>query len=121
MNPVNWFEIPAKDLERAKKFYDTVFGLDTQYMEMPDSKMYMFAGDPTNPGSLGALYQSEGMEPASQGTTVYFSVEDVEPTLNKVEGAGGSIVFPKMSIGEFGFIGQIIDSEGNKIGVHSTK
>ncbi len=122
MNPVNWFEIPAKDLDRAKEFYSSVFGYEMQYLEMPDgSKMHMFAGDPNNAGALGAIYSAENMNPSTEGTTIYFGVEDCDNEVAKVKEAGGSIVFPKTSIGEFGFIAQFLDTEGNRIGIHSHK
>ena len=121
MNPVNWFEIPAKDLERAKEFYSAVFGLEMQFIDMHDSKMYMFHGDPTHQGSLGCIYTSDQVEPSANGTTVYFSVEDCDVEANKAAAAGGTVVLPKMSIGEFGFIAQVMDTEGNRIGIHSQK
>lgn len=120
-NPVNWFEIAVNDLERAKSFYGEVFKRDFQLIEMPDSKMYMFAGDPNNKGALGALVKSEQSTPSSNGTIVYFECEDVADEASRVEQAGGKLLFPKTSIGQFGFISQCIDSEGNRIGFHSHK
>jgi hypothetical protein len=120
-NPVNWFEIATTDLERAKTFYANVFKREFQLIEMPDSKMYMFAGDPNGSGSLGALVSSEQNNPSSDGTIVYFECEDCGIESGRVESAGGKLVFPKMSIGDFGFIAQCIDTEGNRIGFHSHK
>lgn len=118
-NPVNWFEIATKDLERAKEFYAKVFQREFQLIEMPDSKMYMFSGGPDLKGAAGALMKSEQNTPSSDGTTVYFECADVANEASRVESAGGKLLFPKMSIGEFGFISQFIDTEGNKIGLHS--
>lgn len=118
-NPVGWFEIAANDLERAKKFYTSVFGLQVQYMEMADSKMYMFGGGPESAGSAGSLIQSPMSKPNSEGTIVYFSCADLTKELSIVEGAGGKVVLPKTSIGEFGFIALISDSEGNTVGLHT--
>ena len=117
-NPVNWLEIAAKDLERAKTYYSTVFNLQFQYVEMPDSKMYMF-GEPGKEGSSGALVQSSGSIPSADGTVVYFSCEDLANEAGRVESAGGELLFPKTDIGEFGFFAQMMDSEGNRIGLHS--
>lgn len=117
-NPIQWVEIAATDLERAKDFYSSVFGLDFQLMEMPDSRMYMF-GAPAQPGSSGCLVQSAINKPSADGAVVYFSCKNVANELAKVEEAGGQIVVPKTDIGEFGFFAQVIDSEGNRIGMHS--
>ena len=120
-NPVNWFEIATTNLERAKDFYATVFKREFQLIEMPESKMYMFVGDPDAKGAVGALVQSEQNKPSADGTITYFECEDVAIESGRVEQAGGKLLFPKMSIGEFGFISQCIDTEGNRIGFHSHK
>lgn len=120
-NPVNWFEIASKDLERAKDFYAAVFQREFQLIEMPDSKMYMFAGGDGGSGASGAIISSKDNTPSTDGTIVYFECEDCAVEAGRVTEAGGSIVFPKMSIGEFGFVAQFIDTEGNRIGLHSHK
>ncbi len=119
MNVVNWFELPATDLARAKKFYEAVFGLSLIHMDMGPSAMEMFPGEPGGPNASGALIVSEGYEPSATGTTVYFQTDDIEGTLAKVTAAGGQVIVPKMSIGEHGFIGQFLDSEGNRVALHS--
>ncbi len=120
-NPVQWLEIAVIDIERAKKFYEKVFGLEFQLIEMPDTKMYIFgAPDMENAaGSAGSLVQSEYYKPSTDGTVVYFSSEDLSVELARVEAAGGKIMLPKTDIGEFGFYAHILDTEGNKIGLHS--
>ncbi|MEW7279827.1 VOC family protein [Aquimarina sp. 2201CG1-2-11] len=117
-NPVQWFEIAATDLERAKNFYSKVFNLEFQLVEMPDSKMYMF-GAPDKVGSAGSIVQSGDSKPSQDGTVVYFACEDVAVQANRAEEAGGTLVIPKTDIGEFGFFAQLIDTEGNRIGLHS--
>lgn len=119
-NPVQWFEIATKDLERAKDFYAKVFNLQFQLVEMPDSDMYMF-GEPDKAGSAGCLVHSPDNKPSTDGTIVYFSCEDLDTELGRVEEAGGILVVPKTDIGEFGFFAHIIDTEGNRIGLHSNK
>jgi predicted enzyme related to lactoylglutathione lyase len=119
-NPVQWFEIATTDLERAKNFYAKVFDLEFQFVEMPDSKMYMF-GAPDAIGSGGCLLHSAEVKPSADGTRVYFSCEDVDIQAGRVEEAGGKLLLPKTDIGEFGFFATIIDSEGNRIGLHSNK
>ncbi|HFU74927.1 MAG TPA: VOC family protein [Arcobacter sp.] len=119
-NLVQWFDIATKNIERAKDFYTKVFNLEFQFIETPDSKMYMF-GDSTKVGSAGCLVQSANNTPHTDGTILYFSCEDVANEASRVEEAGGKLLFPKTSIGEFGFIAQLIDTEGNRIGLHSNQ
>lgn len=119
-NRVQWFDIVTKDIERAKEFYTKVFNLVFQFIETPDSKMYMF-GDSTKVGSAGCLVQSTTNTPSTEGTILYFSCEDVTNEVSRVEKAGGKLLVSKTSIGEFGFIAQLIDTEGNRIGLHSDK
>lgn len=120
-NPVNWFEIATNDLERAKDFYAAVLKRDFQLIEMPDTKMYMFAGGPDAKGAAGCIFKSNNVKPGADGTTVYFECEDVDTEAGRVEAAGGKLLFPKTSIGEFGFIAQFMDTEGNRLGLHSHK
>ena len=120
-NPVNWFEIAANDLQRAKEFYANVFQREFQLIEMSESKMYMFDGGPDLKGAAGALVQSSDNTPNPNGTIVYFECEDVGNESSRVESAGGKLLFPKTAIGEHGFISQFIDTEGNRIGLHSNK
>lgn len=120
-NPVSWFEIGCVDLERAKAFYTKVFNAAFEYVPMPDSPMYMFPGNPESAGAMGALVQSESNKPSSEGTIIYFGSEDVAVEASRVDESGGKLLFPKTSIGEFGFIAQFIDTEGNRIGLHSNQ
>ncbi len=119
-NPVQWFEIATTDLERAKDFYAKVFNLEFQFIDMPDAKMYMF-GESGQAGSSGCLVHSLDNKPSTDGTVIYFACEDVAVEAAKVEAAGGKLIIPKTDIGEFGFFAQLIDTEGNRIGLHSQK
>jgi len=119
-NPVQWLEIAATDLERAKKFYAKVFNLEFQLIEMPDTKMYMF-GASDKIGSSGCLVKSAENKPSTDGTIIYFASEDCAAEAGRVEKAGGKLIVPKTDIGEFGFFAQFIDSEGNRLGIHSQK
>lgn len=121
MNPVNWFEIPAKDIKESKAFYDAVFGYDLQIVEMGDTVMAWFPFDPEKPGVTGSLVQYDGYVPSHDGSMVYFSVEDVADYLEKVKSNGGKVVSEKMSIGEYGFVGHFEDVAGNRVGLHSEK
>lgn len=116
-NPVSWFEIPCKDLDRAKNFFQTVFEYQFSEINMPDNtRMLMFPGGEGKNFATGALTSGT---PNENGTLIYFEVDDVAHEAKKVEKAGGKLLFPKTEIGQFGFIAHLIDSEGNKIGLHS--
>jgi len=119
-NPIQWLEIATTDLERAKSFYASVFGLEFEFVEMPDSKMYMF-GAPGQEGSSGCLINGEGSIPSAEGTMVYFSCDELSTELSRVEAAGGQVLVPKTDIGDFGFFAHILDTEGNRIGLHSNQ
>ena len=113
-----WFEIPVTDIERAMTFYRTVVGADFQRMDMGGMLYATFAVDPE--GITGALVQEERLAPSFQGTTVYLAAEDVSVPLSKVEAAGGKIVIPKTNIGEnMGYFAQVVDTEGNRVGLFS--
>ncbi|HUF47981.1 MAG TPA: VOC family protein [Vicinamibacterales bacterium] len=118
-NSVNWFEIPVTDLGRAKAFYEQVFGVSLAPMDMGPASMAMFPMTPGAPHAAGCLIKTDGYTPSHAGTVVYFAVADIEGTLAKASSNGGSTVVPKMSIGEHGFIGQLQDTEGNRVGLHS--
>ncbi|MBV7330981.1 VOC family protein [Chloroflexi bacterium TSY] len=116
---VNWFEIPVSDINRAGKFYDTI--LDTKLVNFdaaPGMAMKMF---PAEGGTGGAIVQGDVNKPSSsEGTLVYLNGgDDLSIVLDRVEGAGGQVSMPKTSIGENGFIGMFVDTEGNKVGLHS--
>ena len=118
-NPVNWFEIPVNDLERAKQFYETVFGFQLSLNEMGPMKMAWFPMTQGGPGATGTLIQSEGYAPSHAGTLVYFSVPGIEGALDKVNANGGKLLMPKTSIGEYGHIAHFRDCEGNRVALHS--
>jgi len=121
VNTLNWFEIPAIDFDRAKTFYATV--LDAQIHEDPNPNMqYAYLpSDPQKGGFGGAIACGENFVPAMTGTTVYLDGgDDLSIPLGRVESAGGTVILPKTVIGENrGFIALFIDTEGNRVGLHS--
>ena len=122
MNPVNWFEIPAKDIKESKAFYEYVFSIEMQLTEMGPLTMAWFPfGEQNTPGATGTLVQAESYNPSHDGTMVYFSVESIEDTLVKVKEKGGKVITEKMDIGEYGFVAHFEDNAGNRIGLHSTQ
>jgi hypothetical protein len=119
MNPVNWFEIPVIDMARAKAFYGNVFNLVLDLHDMGSLRMAWFPMENNAYGASGSLVQAEQYVPSRTGIIIYFSVENIEDILGKAGKSGGKILNPKMSKGEYGFIGHFEDSEGNCIGLHS--
>ena len=118
-NPVNWFEIPAADLERAQRFYETVLGIEMRRHDMGDLKMAWFPMVQDGDGATGTLVQNENYTPSHAGSMVYFSVQSIEEVIDRVEANGGSVLNPKSSIGEFGFVAHFEDSEGNRVALHA--
>ncbi|MFN2458564.1 MAG: VOC family protein [Chitinophagaceae bacterium] len=123
-NAISWFEIPATDLERAQKFYETIFDISLTPIDLPNFKMRMFPLEDSMTGIGGAIVFAEGFYKPSDtdGVLIYLNANpDVQNILNKIEAAGGKIVKPKTEISpEYGFMGVFIDTEGNRIGLHST-
>jgi predicted enzyme related to lactoylglutathione lyase len=120
INPVIWFEIPVTDLIRASAFYQKVFDYNITFREMKSMKMGIFPMV-NAPGISGALVQVKGYTPHHSGTVVYFSVKNIENTLEKVINNGGKLLIPKTDVGEEGYIAQFEDSEGNQIGIYYAK
>lgn len=122
-NAISWFEIPATDLDRATKFYETIFGITLIPMDMENIKMRMFPLQDMMTDVGGALVDSGGFHKpsATDGPLIYLNGNpDLQNVLDKVEAAGGKIMVPKMEISpEYGFMGVFIDTEGNRIGLHS--
>jgi len=119
-NPVGWFEIYVQDMERARRFYEAVFGTTLQRLNSPGPhEMWAFPMAPDAGGASGALIRMPGVASGGGGTMVYFSCADCADEANRVLQAGGRIENPKMSIGEYGFIAHAIDTEGNMFGLHS--
>ena len=117
---INWFEIPVTDFARAKKFYETLFGAEIMEVPFPDGKYGMLPSDMQNGGIGGGIVQGEGFVPSDKGTIVYLNGgDDLSTPLSKVEAAGGKIIMPKTSIGENGFMAHFIDTEGNRVALHS--
>ena len=121
-NAISWFEIPATDLERAQKFYEAIFNISLVPMDLQNIRMRMFPIDDMN-GVGGAVVDSSGFHKPSttDGPLIYLNCNpDVQEVLDKVEAAGGSIMVPKTEISpEYGFMAVLLDTEGNRIGLHS--
>ena len=100
-NPFTWVEIYVEDMSRAQKFYETILEIKMSELPMPEG--------------MGE------MQPGTGGTLVYFACDDCAVEEGRVENAGGKVLQPKMSIGDYGFCSVVMDTEGNSIGLHSNK
>jgi len=122
-NAISWFEIPTTDLDRAQKFYETIFNISLIPLDVQAIKMRMFPLENPMLGVGGALvYNAEFYKPSStDGPLIYLNANpDVQNVLSKVESAGGKILVPKTQISEdYGYMAMFIDSEGNRIALHS--
>ncbi len=123
---MNWFEIYTSDFERAKKFYSTVLqckltDLSVSNDRHADMQYTTFPHNLNGEGSSGALVKLNVAQPGIGGTLVYFNSEDIDSDLTRVEAAGGKVIRPKQNLDDFGFIALIEDTEGNMIGLRSTK
>ena len=114
---INWFEIPATDLDRAAAFYTAVLNSELTPMEMPGGRMKAFTvgGRP-----VGAIVESAHAVPSDHGPLIFLDAGGpVSQALARVEAAGGRIVLPSTDIGDYGVIGQFLDTEGNRIAFHA--
>ena len=117
---INWFEIPVKNFDRAKAFYEAVLSATMHPMEAMGMKSAFFPVDFEKGDIGGCIIEGKGYEPSNQGALIYLNGgEDLSVPLARVERAGGKIVLPKTAIGENGFMAWFEDTEGNKVGFHS--
>lgn len=117
-NPINWFELPVNDMDRAKKFYETILGIEISVQEFGKALMGWFPFEANGPGATGTLMKGESYVPSHHGTMIYFSVPEIDDVLAKVKAAGGKVLNQKFSLGEHGFSGHFEDSEGNRVALH---
>jgi len=123
MNKVSHFEIPYDDQERAKKFYQDVFGW--QINKFPDMDYHLATTTPSDekmhpkePGAInGGLLPKD---PTGSHPMIVIDVPSLEEHIKKVESSGGKTVMPMMKIGEFGLYARVSDTEGNIIGIWQT-
>ncbi len=122
-NMVGWFEIPVSDMSRAKKFYESVFGIKIKVEQFGTTSMgwFPFAEDPNASGASGSLVANgQFYKPSANGTLVYFSSPEITYELHRIEEAGGVVLQEKTLIKEdIGYMALFIDTEGNRIALHS--
>lgn len=126
-NPIGWFEIYVQDAPRAKAFYETVFQGTLAPLGQPDPndpsgmEMWAFPSSMESYGAPGALVKMAGVPSGGNSTIVYFACDDCAVEAARAASNGGSVFKEKMSIGEYGYIALVNDSEGNLIGLHSMR
>ena len=118
-NPVGWFEIYVNDMQRARAFYEAVFGRTLTSLASPGIEMWAFPMGEQTYGASGALVCMPGFPAGGNSVLVYFSCADCAVEAAKAVQAGGKVQREKMSIGQYGFIALVTDTEGNMIGLHS--
>ena len=121
-NMGGWFEIPVTDMDRAKDFYEVVFGVAIQVHDLGTTTMGWFPWDETKTGAAGCLIQNTDWYTPSntEGVLIYFACTDLQQELDRVEPSGGKILKPKTQISpDVGYMGLFLDSEGNRIALHS--
>jgi predicted enzyme related to lactoylglutathione lyase len=119
-NMVGWFEIPVSNMERAKTFYESVFNLKIQVVDFGGLIMGWFPDRGEVVGAQGTLIKQDTYIPSKEGTLVYFISDDVQIELDRIIAAGGEIYQPKTQISpEHGYMAAFIDSEGNRVALHS--
>ncbi|WP_104401724.1 VOC family protein [Vibrio penaeicida] len=119
-NPVGYFEIPVRDIDRAIKFYEIVFGHQFERAVIDGNEMAIFSSNDQWEGITGALVKGESYVPSKDGSRLYFNAENIDETLSKVLSHGGKVLYPKTSIGELGWVAEFEDIEGNCIALHSS-
>lgn len=116
---ISIFEIPATEFSRAVEFYQAILNLNIEKMEMQGTKMGIFPYE----GQMvtGVIIKGEGYQPSANGITIYLNGGDnLQTILDKIEKNGGKIMVPKTLLGdESGYFALFLDTEGNRIGLHS--
>ncbi|MEM5566808.1 VOC family protein [Psychroserpens sp. AS72] len=121
-NMVSWFEIPVNDMDRAKAFYEAVFEIKIDIQDFGGTLMGWFPFEENKPGAAGTLIKQDSYVPSQEGTLVYFNCDDVANEISRVEAAGGNVIQSKTEISpEHGCMGVFIDTEGNRVALHSNK
>ena len=121
-NSLNWFEIPASDINRAKDFYENIFDIKMDApAEMMGMQMVFFPSEPGSGKANGGIVQSSMHTPSQDGSVIYLNANPaMDNVLERINNSGGKILMPKTEIGQdFGYMAFFVDSEGNKMGLHS--
>lgn len=123
MNAINWFEIPAFDLERAFQFYSAVLSSNVRKGTFGNDDLILF-NVPFSTGEAvgGSIVVRPDLKPNTEGTLIYLNAfGKLSDAVAKVEQAGGKVLVGEINLGKFGFSAIIVDTEGNKIGLLSNE
>jgi predicted enzyme related to lactoylglutathione lyase len=120
-NPVVYFEIPVTDMERAIKFYKSVFDFSFEKEVIDNNEMALFPFSDENGGISGALAKGEIYKPTKDGVVIYFSTMNIDEKLKLTVENEGQVLYPKTSNGDLGFVAEFEDSEGNRIALHQSR
>ncbi|HLG02684.1 MAG TPA: VOC family protein [Bacteroidia bacterium] len=120
-NIITWFEVPVSDFDRAQTFYETIFDIQINALQMGPLLMGLFPSEQGNGKVSGALCQHEWYKPSSDGPLIYFNANpNLQTILDRVEKSGGKIIVYKKQISQdIGYMAVVIDTEGNRIALHS--
>lgn len=118
-NPVGWFEIYVQEMARAKMFYESVFGVQLAKLDSPEIEMWAFPMQAERYGASGALVRMPDFPSGANSVLVYFNCTDCAVEAARAASSGGKVEKDKFSIGQYGYISLVIDTEGNRIGLHS--
>jgi predicted enzyme related to lactoylglutathione lyase len=121
-NVLNWFELPAANITRAIKFYETIFAMTMHEMgEMMGMKMAGFPADPMSGKVGGGIVQGPMHTPSQDGAVVYLNANpSIQTVIDRIEAAGGKVIMPRTQISpEIGYMAFFVDTEGNRVGLHA--
>ena len=118
-NFVSIFEIPAIEISRAIDFYQAILDIKIEKIDFPGTLMGLFPTE--GQMTFGVIVQGEDYKPSGNGVTIYMNGGDnLQVSLDKIEKNGGKIIVPKtLHADESGYFAMFIDTEGNRIGLHS--
>lgn len=119
---ISWFEIPTVDLERATNFYEKIFDIKMIPMDTPNIRMRLFPIEKSTNVGGSLVFNKDFYKPSqTEGPLIYLNGNpDVQIILDKVESAGGKVLVPKTQISpEYGFMAVMLDTEGNRVALHS--
>lgn len=116
-NPINWYEIPTTDLDRATRFYEEMLGVTLKREVFAGTPLAIFAR--AEEGGVAGALSADARRPSGQGTLVFLDARgDLDGALARAVRAGGRVAVPRTELGPVGSIAQIVDTEGNTVGLH---
>ncbi len=121
-NAINWFEIPATDINRAKKFYETIFDIEMNTIEIMGFEMAFFPSSDNMQGLVsGALVKGDMHKPSLEGPIIYLNANpEIQLIIDRIEANGGKILTPATLVNEqVGYMAFFIDTEGNRLALHA--